>query len=57
MTAGVTGQEHDVRTTKGRTLRVHEAGDPAGKLVLVHHGTPGWGLLAQEWVADAAARG
>jgi pimeloyl-ACP methyl ester carboxylesterase len=48
---------HDVRTPDGRTLRVNEVGDPAGELVLVHHGTPGCGLLAPEWVADAVARG
>jgi len=55
--AGVIGQAHDVRTTDGRTLRAHEVGDPAGELILVHHGTPGWGLLAPEWAADAVARG
>jgi pimeloyl-ACP methyl ester carboxylesterase len=55
--AGVIGQIHDVRTADGRTLRAHEVGDPAGELVLVHHGTPGWGLLAPEWAADAVARG
>ena len=48
---------HDVRTPDGRTLRVNEVGDPTGELVLVHHGTPGCGLLAPEWVGDATARG
>jgi len=32
--------EHAITTPDGRTLAVQEAGDPAGKPVLVHGGTP-----------------
>jgi pimeloyl-ACP methyl ester carboxylesterase len=41
----------------GRSLRGYEAGDPAGRLVIHHHGTPGSGLLRREWAEDAHARG
>jgi pimeloyl-ACP methyl ester carboxylesterase len=41
----------------GRVLRVEEAGDPSGKPVLMHHGTPGAGDLYHQHVADATARG
>jgi len=34
-----------VRAADGRTLRVEDGGDPQGKPVLMHHGTPGAGLL------------
>jgi pimeloyl-ACP methyl ester carboxylesterase len=40
-----------------RTLGVHEAGDPAGRPVLVHHGTPAHGALFAPWIEDAHARG
>jgi pimeloyl-ACP methyl ester carboxylesterase len=33
----------------GRELELHEAGDPAGLPVIVHHGTPGSGLLYERW--------
>jgi pimeloyl-ACP methyl ester carboxylesterase len=33
----------------GRALEVHEAGDPNGLPVIVHHGTPGSGLLYDRW--------
>jgi pimeloyl-ACP methyl ester carboxylesterase len=33
-----------VQTRDGRTLELHEAGDPAGLPVLVHHGTPSAGI-------------
>lgn len=49
--------EREVRIPGGRTLQVYEAGDPGGALVLVHHGTPGCGLLAEAWSRDARARG
>jgi pimeloyl-ACP methyl ester carboxylesterase len=49
--------EHDVRAPDGRRLHVHEAGDPDGAVVLVHHGTPGSGLLAEPWARDARSRG
>jgi pimeloyl-ACP methyl ester carboxylesterase len=41
----------------GRLLRVEEAGDPAGKPILIHHGTPGAGHLYGPHVADARERG
>jgi pimeloyl-ACP methyl ester carboxylesterase len=34
-----------IATKDGRTLEVHETGDPNGLPVLMHHGTPGSGLL------------
>lgn len=49
-------KERDLRTPDGRRLHVYEAGDPDGELVLVHHGTPGSGLLWDRWAADAANR-
>jgi pimeloyl-ACP methyl ester carboxylesterase len=49
--------EHDIPAPDGRLLHVYEAGDPAGEPVLVHHGTPGSGLLADAWSQDAKAQG
>jgi pimeloyl-ACP methyl ester carboxylesterase len=49
--------ERAVRTPDGRTLVVEDAGDPAGRVVLVHGGTPNSRHLYGPWVADAAARG
>ena len=46
-----------VRTPDGRTLAVEDAGDPAGRSVLVHEGTPCSRHLYGPWVADAAGRG
>lgn len=40
-----------------RTLVVLEGGDVAGVPVLVHHGTPGSGLLYRPHLEDALARG
>ena len=34
-----------VETADGRSLGVYEGGDPGGAPVVVHHGTPGSGLL------------
>jgi pimeloyl-ACP methyl ester carboxylesterase len=50
-------RERAVSTPDGRRLLVREAGDPDGEVVLVHHGTPGSGLLATPWAEDAQARG
>jgi pimeloyl-ACP methyl ester carboxylesterase len=50
-------REFDVRASDGRLLHGYEAGDPAGALVIVHHGTPCSGLLAGPWAEDARARG
>jgi pimeloyl-ACP methyl ester carboxylesterase len=33
----------------GRSLELHEAGDPSGLPVIVHHGTPGAGILYDRW--------
>jgi Predicted hydrolases or acyltransferases (alpha/beta hydrolase superfamily) len=41
----------------GRTLAVEDAGDPTGRPVLVHLGTPDSRHLYGPWVADAAGRG
>jgi pimeloyl-ACP methyl ester carboxylesterase len=46
-----------VLAADGRTLRVEQGGDPDGKPVLMHHGTPGAGLLYGRSEADARARG
>lgn len=46
-----------VSTPDGRVLRVEEAGDPKGKPVLMHHGTPGSGRLYNRHAADAHERG
>jgi pimeloyl-ACP methyl ester carboxylesterase len=39
----------NIPTSDGRTLAVHELGDPAGLPVIAHHGTPGSGLLYERW--------
>ena len=49
--------ERAVRTPDGRTLAVEDAGDPAGRPVLAHNGTPNSRHLYGPWVADAAGRG
>ena len=49
--------ERTVRTPDGRTLAVEESGDPAGRPVLVHMGTPNSRHLYGPNVLDAAARG
>ena len=49
--------QRTVQTTDGRVLAVDEAGDPAGRPVLVHGGTPGSRLLYGPHVRDAAERG
>ncbi len=49
--------ERTFRTPDGRTLAVEESGDPAGRPVLVHMGTPNSRHLYGPNVRDAAARG
>ena len=49
--------QRTVRTPDGRTLAVEESGDPAGRPVLVHAGTPGSKRLYGPQVRDAAERG
>jgi len=46
-----------VTTPDGRTLAIHLAGDPGGRAVVVHHGTPGAGPLYRRHAEAAAARG
>jgi pimeloyl-ACP methyl ester carboxylesterase len=46
-----------VELPDGRTLQVAEGGDPAGVLLVIHHGTPGGAVLAPWWSEDAAGRG
>jgi len=50
-------QNHLIASPDGRQLEVFEAGAAAGPAVVVHHGTPGFGLLAPAWVADAEQQG
>src|SRR5438034_404359 len=38
-----------IQTADGRTLQLHEAGAPGGLPVIVHHGTPGSGVLYDRW--------
>jgi hypothetical protein len=45
-----------VRTTDGRVLAVEDVGDPAGRPVLVHSGTPGSRLQYGPHVLDATER-
>ena len=49
--------ERTVRTPDGRTLAVEEGGDPAGRPVLVHMGTPNSRHLYGPNSRDAAERG
>ncbi len=49
--------ERVVETPDGRILAVQEAGDPEGKPVLVHNGTPNSRHLYRPNVQDAAERG
>jgi pimeloyl-ACP methyl ester carboxylesterase len=46
-----------VPTPDGRELCVESGGDPAGRPVLVHHGTPGGRLLAEPQLQDAQRQG
>jgi pimeloyl-ACP methyl ester carboxylesterase len=49
--------DKDVRAPDGRTLRIHQEGDPKGKPVFSLHGTPGGRLLYEKHVEDAQRRG
>ena len=46
-----------IQTDDGRTLCVHEDGDPAGLPVVMHHGTPAAGLLYAPHVELAREQG
>ena len=39
-----------IQTSDGRSLELHEAGEPDGLAVIVHHGTPSSGLLYDRWL-------
>src|SRR5262249_28746129 len=47
----------DLTLADGRTLHVHDEGDPQGQAVVAHHGTPSCGRLLGAHVDDARARG
>ena len=47
--------QRTARTPDGRTLAIEEAGDPAGRPVLVHNGTPNSRHLFAPVAADCAA--
>ena len=49
--------EYDVTLPDGRTLHVHDEGDPDGHAVVFHHGTPACGRLHPDHIDDARARG
>jgi pimeloyl-ACP methyl ester carboxylesterase len=49
--------ELEISGPGGRTLLVHEAGDPDGALVVYHHGTPQNGLMLERWKGHAARSG
>jgi pimeloyl-ACP methyl ester carboxylesterase len=46
-----------IETADGRTLGLYEGGDPSGAPVVIHHGTPGSGLLYAETEALAREQG
>jgi pimeloyl-ACP methyl ester carboxylesterase len=46
-----------VELPDGRRLAVHEDGDPTGRIVVCHHGTPSNGSLYRPWIEDAKHRG
>src|SRR5580692_750776 len=49
--------QRTVQTSDGRTLAVEDSGDPAGRPVLVHNGTPNSRHLYGPHSRDAAERG
>jgi pimeloyl-ACP methyl ester carboxylesterase len=49
--------QRTVQSGGSRVLAIEDAGDPAGRPVLVHGGTPGSRLLYEPHVRDAAERG
>jgi hypothetical protein len=49
--------DRTVQTPDGRVLALEEAGDPNGRPVLVHEGTPNSRHLYPPAAIDAAARG
>jgi pimeloyl-ACP methyl ester carboxylesterase len=49
--------ERDVVLRDGRTLHIYDEGDPDGAALVLHHGTPGSGILYEPHVVDARSRG
>lgn len=49
--------EHHVTGPGGRVLRADELGDPAGRAVLIHHGTPGSRVVSRNDVERAEQDG
>ena len=56
-TAVAESREFDIRSGDGRVVHVYDDGDPAGPLLVYHHGTPLSGLLPSLWAHDAQAEG
>ena len=56
-TAVAESREFDVRSGDGRVVHVYDDGDPAGPLLVYHHGTPLSGLLPTFWAQVAQAEG
>jgi pimeloyl-ACP methyl ester carboxylesterase len=50
-------EELTIGTADGRSLTVYDAGDPSGRPVLYHHGTPSSGMPFDEHVALAREQG
>ena len=53
----MTERTHDLSVSGSRTLLLRECGDPAGRPVFFHHGTPGCGRVNRPWAEAAQARG
>jgi pimeloyl-ACP methyl ester carboxylesterase len=53
----VSATERAVTLADGRELAVWEGGDPGGRAVMVHHGTPMAGLLYEPHTRDAREQG
>ena len=56
-TAVAESREFDIRSADGRVVHVYVDGDPAGPVLVYHHGTPFSGLLPSLWVQAARAEG
>ena len=56
-TAVAESREFDIPSGDGRVVHVYDDGDPAGPLLVYHHGTPLSGLLPSLWVQVAQAEG
>ena len=56
-TAVAESREFDVRSGDGRVVHVYDDGDPAGPVLVYHHGTPLSGLLPSLWTQVAQAEG